>query len=322
MCEVCANIENLTTYRVNQYDPTRTLTLRDTFVRESNRRFEELARVVKKAVDEDDCFGLKITSPQTFQLQSPGKNAFAFGITERKIKEFLKWLEQQMDKGVLTVVELEQAGEAIFPLWTNKYISMAYKRGVQRAREKMIKAGMNIPSIDASGGIGYAMSPIHIQRAGLLYIRTYSELKGITSQMEQIIARILTQGMIDGENPLKLARRLVSAINGAGIGDLGMYDKFGRFIPAKRRAEMMARTEIIRAHHLGAIQEYRNFGVLGVHVVAELRTAGDAKVCVECSSLEGRQFSLDEAEGIIPVHPNCRCCTIPVIKRVDRVRAN
>jgi SPP1 gp7 family putative phage head morphogenesis protein len=315
MCEVCVNNNSLIVNRNKSYDPTHTTTLRNTMVRASNRRFDELIRVIRKAVDADDCFGLKET-PATLQLSSPGNRAFQFGTSEQKVSEFLTWLNEQVKKGLLTVEEIQQVGESIYPIWTNKFISDSYRRGVKRARQEMINAGHAVPTIEAVGGIGFAMTPIHIERAGLMYARVYSELKGITLQMEQIIGRILAQGMIDGENPRRLARKLVAAINGTGAGDLGLTDTLGRFIPARRRAEIMARTEIIRAHHLGTIQEYRNWGVAGVEILAELATAGDERVCPICSSLEGRTFTLDEAEGVIPVHPQCRCIMLPkVVKK-------
>ena len=50
--------------------------------------------------------------------------------------------------------------------------------------------------------------------------------------------------------------------------------------------------------------EYRNAGLSGVTVMAEWMTAG-VGVCPECAALEGKVFSLDTIEGMIPLHPNC-----------------
>jgi len=315
MCEVCVNNNSLIVNRIKSYDPTHTTTLRNAMVSESNRRFDELIRVIQKTVDDDDCFGLK-ESPAIMQLSSPGNRAFSFGTSEQKVREFLLWLDEQVKKGLFTIEEIQQVGESIYPIWSNKFISDAYRRGVKRARQEMINAGYAIPSIEAIGGIGFAMNAMHIERIGLVFSRVYSELKGITTQMEQIIGRVLAQGMIDGDNPRRIAKKLVAAINGAGVGDLGLTDTLGRFIPARRRAEIMARTEIIRAHHLATIQEYRNWGVVGVEILAELATAGDERTCVICASLEGRTFTLDEAEGLLPLHAQCRCIMLPrVIKK-------
>ena len=175
-----------------------------------------------------------------------------------------------------------------------------------RARYEMKKAGFDIPSINDTGGIDISMStPFHIDRLGLIYTRTYNELKGITNAMSQQISRVLAEGMMNGDGAKLLARKLVGTINGAGMGELGLTDSLGRFIPAKRRAEIMARTEIIRSHHVATIQEYKNWELEGVYLKAEFTTAGDERVCDICAALEGNKYTLDEAEGIIPVHPQC-----------------
>ncbi len=37
--------------------------------------------------------------------------------------------------------------------------------------------------------------------------------------------------------------------------------------------------------------------------------------CEQCSSLEGEVYRVSEAHGIIPVHPNCRCCWRPFVEK-------
>jgi hypothetical protein len=78
-----------------------------------------------------------------------------------------------------------------------------------------------------------------------LFTRVFSDLKGITSAMDAQISRVLAQGIADGDGPALLARKLVATINGTKMGDLALTDTLGRFIPATRRAMILARTEII-----------------------------------------------------------------------------
>ncbi len=269
-------------------------------------------RVIQIAVVEQDCFGLKGVTTQ--QMMPPGYHAFDYPRSQAKIEEFMKWLQVQVDRGVLSITQFRQIGEAMEREWTDLYIYDSYKRGVMRARSEMIAAGMAIPSIEASGGIGALMStPFHMDRVGILFTRTFNTLQGITDAMSSTISQILAQGMIDGDNPYVIARKLKAAIDGTNMGSLGITDKLGRFIPAKRRAEMLARTEIIRAFAEAQLNEYKNWGVLGLKLQAEFRTAGDARVCPECGSHEKKVYSLEEASGLIPLHPNCRCAWFPVI---------
>ena len=298
------------------YDPTRTTALRNAFARTMNRRFDELIKIIRIAVVDQDCFGAKKREIVTQQMIPPGWHSFDYPRAQERIEAFLRWLRQQVDRGLLTVRQYQQIGAAISDAWTNMYVADSYKRGIMRARQEMISAGMPIPSIDASGGVDVVFgTPFHMDRVGVLYTRVFAELVGVTEAMASNIAQILTQGMIDGDGPRLLARKIISAIDGSGAGTLGITDKLGRFIPAKRRAEMIARTELIRAHHLATIQEYRNWGVLGIKVKGEWKTAGDDKVCERCASLEGRIFTLDEIEPMIPLHPMCRCIALPYIEK-------
>ena len=301
------------------YDPTRTTALRNSFATDMNRRFKAIAAAIVISVFKNDCFGLNNTPIHVFQATPITPNAFLFLRDSEKVAAFIKWLDEQIKAEILTVIDLEQIGQSFDAAWTNRYLFDSYKRGIIRARNEMIRSGVNVPSVEDSGGIlNIVSSPFHIERLGLIFTRFYSDLKGITDVMESQISRILAQGIADGDGPRLLARKLVSAINGTGVGDLGITDTLGRFIPAMRRAEILARTEMIRAHHLATIQEYRNWGLLNIRVKAEWKTAGDDRVCSKCSSLEGQIFTLDEIEPMIPLHPQCRCIALPYIEELEK----
>lgn len=307
------------TFRKN-YDPTHTTALRNAFVKEMKRRFREIAVAIKIGVDKNDCFRLE-KKVHTFQAIPPVKGAFAFPTSQAKLAEFMKWLERQVENGILTVKELRQIGTGVEAVWTNLYLFDSYKRGVMRARYEMITAGMKIPSVEDSGGINIVMGlPFHIDRIGLLYTRVFTDLKGITAAMDTAISRVLAQGIADGDGPALLARKLVATIDGENLGKLGLTDTLGRYISPLRRAEMLARTEIIRAFNEAQLQEFRNWGVEGVNVKAEWKTAGDARVCEQCFPMEGKIFTLDEASGMIPAHPNCRCCFLPYIEELQKYK--
>ena len=303
--------------QVFQYDPTRTLTLRNSFVKAMNKRFNDLTRVITEAIVEQDCFGLGIHTMA--EVTPPIHLAFDFPSNSKKVEAFMVWLKLQEERGLLETVTLQRIGDAIEQAWTNLYIYDSYKRGVIRARSEMKKAKYNVPDVETSGGIEVIMgAPFHVDRVGLAFIRTFEGLKGITAAMDMQISQILAQGLVDGDGARVIARKLVAVINGSGAGELGITDSLGRFIPAKRRAQMLARTEIIRSHHLAKIQEYKNWRVLVITVIAEWGTAGDDRVCTECAGLHGNRYTLEEIEHMIPRHPNCRCIAIPVENKDPR----
>jgi len=309
--------------QVAHYDPTHTTALRNAFAKNMNRKFNELILTVKKAIIVQDCFGLEKLNLVANKMTPPSWQKFSYLSNAKKVEEFMKWLQEQVNKGILDVRVMEQVGDAIDSNWMNLYLFDSYKRGVIRARYEMRKAGYDVPTIEESGGVGSIMTlPFHVDRIGLIYTRAYNELKGVTDAMSQQISRILAQGIADGDGALLLSRKITATINGMNAANLGITDSLGRYIPAQRRAEMIARTELIRAHHQATIQEYRSWELEGVRVQGEWRTAGDDRVCEKCASLEGKIFTLKEIENMIPLHPQCRCIALPYAKEIVEFMKN
>jgi len=320
--EVSTQYRLLTTYG---YDPTKTLTLRNAWTRDFNKRFKELIRVIREAVVTNDVFGIGV---QTNQLTPPLPGQFNFPTTSEKVEAFMEWLRTQVDRGLLETHQFTRVGSSIDAAWTNTYIGESYKRGILRAQQELRKAGYDVPPTTGLNTLQGVISspftsPFHADVVGVLYTRVFSELRNITNVMDNIMSQVLSQGLIDGDHPDLLARKLVSVIDGSGRGTLDLPIEYtrpdGRVVrytmPAKQRAATLARTETIRAHHRANIQEYRNWGVDSIEVIAEFVTAGDDRVCTECAGYHGNRYTLKEAEFLIPVHPNCRCIVIPVAKQ-------
>jgi len=293
---------------MREYDPTRTTTLRNVFARKMRVRFDELAKNITTALVEKDVLGLQNVTTQ----RVPGERAFDFPRSQDKVQAFMRWVREQMDTDILELRQMQRIGSSIDTAWTNVYVKNSYQRGLERARSEMRRAGYNIPTVKETGGVGQSLaSPFHADRLGVLYTRTFNDLKGITDAMDSQMSRVLTEAIADGDGTRMIAKKLNGVIR-AGGKDLGITDTLGRFIPGKRRAEMLARTEIIRAHHQATIQEYKNWKAQGVTVRAEWATAGDQRVCPDCASLENEVFTLEVIQNKIPLHPQCRCVALPI----------
>lgn len=301
-CTCCNQAKPVSINRAFQFDPTRTLTVRNRFSTDLTKRFRALKGAIRTSIVTRDGFGLK-NQPRlvTFaagDIRPAGFNQFAFPRSQDKVSAFMQWLREQENIGILEISEGQQIGEAVETAWTNQYIQSAYQKGILRGRTELVKAGYDVKPISKEfGGINAVFNqPFHVDRVGLAYTRTFTGLKGITDEMDKQISSVLAQGLAEGRNPIELARQINKKVDAIGI----------------TRAKTLARTEVIRAHHQATIQEYKNAEVAGVSVKAEFKTAGDSRVCVICQGLEGRVFTLKEAEGIIPVHPNCRCVFLPL----------
>jgi len=243
---------------------------------------------------------------------------FDFPRLEDKIPAFMQWLQQQQDEGILELVTLPRMGQSLGEPWTNMFVKDSYERGVIRAREQLMSAGYGTPGLGAGElpllGLpgmtsGVLANPFHVDRLASVYLRAYDGLKGISNAMSMQISHVLAQGLADGDNPITLAKKMNYVISGMGK-DMGITDSLGRFIPAERRAKMLARTEVIRSHAQAQLQEFKVWGVAGVDVVAEWVTAG-FNVCPQCQD-KSRQgpYTIEQAWNLIPFHPHCRCCWV------------
>jgi len=284
------------------------------------RRFKAVMKEMQASIVTNDCFGLVAPKRSIDEMLWTGAEEmmglaalptrrFAFRRDNEKLAGFMEWLQEEMDREILEVVDL--GGKTVGGgVWQQQYIDAAYKRGVTRGRTELRKGGMNVPQEPIRAILA---APIHAERVALLYTRVFNELKGITDGMDQLISRSLAEGLAEGRSPDQIAQILLKRMNNVGQ-TLDFVDRSGRFVGGVQRARMLARTEVIRAHHLGTINTYRQAGIEGVSVQAEFLTAGDDRVCPDCEELEGQIFTLDEAEGLIPVHPLCRCVCIPYMK--------
>lgn len=274
-----------------KYDPTRTTTIRLAFMRDMKKRFRILIPVVIKFIVEEDFLELE-KKPKVNMVG----NQFLFLTSQEKINAFMRWLKEQERKNILEIKIFPGARTGVVSQWTDKYIQMTYEKGIGRARQEMIKAGVDVPSLDELSVDLSFRQPFHLDRVGVLYSRTFSELKGITEEMDAKISRVLADGMLRGLGAKEIARNIIDTI------EMSMG-----------RATTLARTEIIRAHHLANINEYRQYALEEVRVKVEWSTVGDERVCPLCEEKEGKIYSLDVIEPLIPLHPNCRCMAVPLV---------
>lgn len=104
--------------------------------------------------------------------------------------------------------------------------------------------------------------------------------------------RLIRRGVINGENPKKLAKELRDKIN-----------------TSKHFSERLMRTEERRVQTLAQLEAYKAQGFSQYLYIAE------PDACKICAALDnGEPMNLSQAkrwENIPPVHPNCRCSTTP-----------
>lgn len=121
-----------------------------------------------------------------------------------------------------------------------------------------------------------------------------SSLRRLPAEQAAVMRQTLIRGIAVGDNPRTAARLMLDRLGGVFDG-------------GRRRAETIARTEMLDAHrHAARAARMANADVLrGWEWLAAL----DHRTCPACLSMHGQVFPADQfgPEG----HPNCRCTSIP-----------
>lgn len=81
----------------------------------------------------------------------------------------------------------------------------------------------------------------------------------------------------------------------------------GTTLPAELRSFFIARTEVTRAAARGQLRNYRGLE----YDMVEWITVLDGRQDDDCQALDGKLFNIDESDGMIPLHVNCRCRFVP-----------
>ncbi len=169
-----------------------------------------------------------------------------------------------------------------------------------------LKGEIQFNSITA--GIGNVVN----RRTGAINTVNNTTLKAIRNK--------LGKGIEAGESVTKVRKRLVKYFDGDDI---------------RNRTELIARTETNWAYYEGAVDGYKQSGVVKAK---EWLTAQDDRLCEFCEPMNGRIVGIDnswfktgenfegneggklsfsyEDIGHPPLHPQCRCTIIPVLKEI------
>lgn len=249
------------------------------------RRFQRLRGVVRATVGyENDALHLSTRTNDADDIDA--RESFPFGTTTSKQIAFREQLRQWLEEGVLEPVgEQSTTGEH----YTAEYVRRSYAKGVEWADQRMTEQGLD--PIDTGDMQLVFNRPIHRDQLEALYTRDFTNLQDITTDVDESLSRLLTEGLRDGWNPNRMAARMTEEIR-----DI-----------ERTRARVLARTEVMHSHNRAAEARYRERGVSRVEIIA-------TEPCELCDPFDGKQYPLDEMPlGGPPFHPNCRCSTLPVL---------
>lgn len=169
------------------------------------------------------------------------------------------------------------------------------RRSFREARRGLIATGGNIEGRQAE--FMTLMSGMINAQSHDLADRIHTELQNTSSDLSTRISRVIADGKAT-DLPQQQVRRLIKQEIDKGFN----------------KAVRILQTEITRSHAEGQLAAYDRLGVQRVGVLVEWKCSdlgttakGNPSPCKVCKPMSGVTFTLREAKGLIPRHPNCMC---------------
>lgn len=258
----------------NSENPTRTQTVEERYAQRLRGRYQHLNSLIREFVARRDVLGIgELTAA------SPPPS-FEFSRDDQKIDGFREWLMQAQEEEVLGVIDRNG----------NRYVRQAYTAGVRGANTDIRQADVGDPLSNVSAVL---QLPVHEQTLQVLYTRNFSELQGLTDEIGREVARELTQAIGEGTGPREAANRITDVIGRVEDGTPR---------GAQARATTIARTETLRARHIGAREQYKRHGVQKVEPILAPTAC---ELCIQLAA--DAPYPVSEMGAHLPRHPNCRC---------------
>lgn len=200
-----------------------------------------------------------------------------------KLSVFNNWFSTQVHAQLVT------------PSWWNAHLTRAYASGVKVA-------------------CTYGSLPL-MALPNLLSQSARNEFTGIAEATIQHVTRTIASAAKVQTKPQLMYRQTLRAVQNVG-----------------NRINATANFTTVQAHNRGRLDGFRALGIDKVGVLDErirapkrlhdkalpeaafvnVETAGDHLVCIICQDIsDDGPYKLDEAELLIPAHPNCRCAFVP-----------
>ncbi|EOZ9473461.1 phage minor head protein [Enterobacter hormaechei] len=186
-----------------------------------------------------------------------------------------------------------------YDLWFYEYIDLASEKGTGQSFYNLSQQSQ-VYSAGRESLASILASDPYQQRMALVHARVFEEMKGLSADVKRDMARVLTDGVGRGQNPMEIAKRITTQ---TGI--------------ESRRANRIARTEITTALRRARLDEddeaREQYGIRTkqMHISAlspTTRSTHAARHAHLYTAEEQREWWAKDANSV-----NCKCSTIAVM---------
>jgi hypothetical protein len=213
-----------------------------------------------------------------------------------RLQAFTDWLDERLAFHLLR-------GD-----WWEPHVRDAFTRGASRVYDEVRRAALRDPAQHAGGKAEFmrallarqtpwagvtvnALGPL--ERLGLLFGQFATAVRSLVAFVAGRASQAMPALLAAAASPEKVYRAVTKEIAAAGS-----------------KVAAVVTTELTRAHAAG---ELAGMGALGIlRTTARVEWVSRFDACPKCAALNGRTFTLEQAEGRIPLHPRCKCSWRPL----------
>jgi hypothetical protein len=212
--------------------------------------------------------------------ETPWDRPWWYNQDSEKLKSFQDWMKELFDIRILGVTP----GDFRKP-WIHQFIEKAYRQGIIRSYNEIPKK-MRTEDYEKGDRERFQSSLLQGDKISLLTHRAFEQFKGASAHAVSRLSRVFTRGLTtDLESlPEKLQHEIDITHN---------------------RCRQIVRTELVHSHAEGQLDAFQALGVGLVTGNAEVPVG--QQECKQCAHIATKVYTIKEARGIIPVHPEC-CC--------------
>jgi len=144
------------------------------------------------------------------------------------------------------------------------------------------------------------------------YLSHYDEFsKILSSDMQARVKQLIAQAIKDGTPSTEVHQQIASIFDGPVVIKVPeKLDEEGKVarrgyeytMDKDRYTTMVARTEIQRALNNGRVYGYQQS-----NIAKTLKWVANPGACEFCMPHNGEEYSVEDSQDLIPLHPNCRC---------------
>ena len=300
------------------FDPTRSLTIRKAVYTRIEALWREIKTDIRKTFETNN-LGLitqQVALPSEFAGLSNSEKVAAFQryfdrLTAEKVVSTYKPIPTEIliaarstTKGVERALRNMDIFDAITLGLAHAYNSGAVSTYLQAKSIFPVLEDSAVAAQTIGGGVsatlgstvaGVFTNNVHLQRFELMRRKSFDLLLGTRGLASSQVSAALSAGIIRGENPNKIARTMNRRVDSIGLV----------------RSRRIARTEIIRSHNEGAIEEGKLLSELsGETIYYRWSTRLDGRERDAHKRRNGKAFTRKRALALIG-EPNCRCGVRP-----------